>query len=47
MKRNHIHFAIGYKSAEVISGMRTSSEILIYIDLEAALKGGNSKVIDL
>lgn len=40
MKRTHIHFAIGYKSAEVISGMRTSSEILIYIDLESANREG-------
>ena len=34
MKRNHIHFATGLPSDtnQVISGMRTSCEIYIYID---------------
>lgn len=40
MGRNHIHFAIGeYGSAEVISGMRKTSEIMIYLNLEQAMKG--------
>jgi hypothetical protein len=41
MERNHIHFAIGqYGSAVVISGMRSSAQVLIYLDVEAALKDG-------
>lgn len=41
MKRQHIHFAIGeYGSAVVISGMRSSAQVLIYLDVEAALKDG-------
>ncbi|KAK3587805.1 hypothetical protein CHS0354_042767 [Potamilus streckersoni] len=38
-KRNHIHFAAGEPGENgVISGMRSSCEVLIYIDLEKALK---------
>jgi len=41
MNRQHIHFAIGeYGSANVISGMRKTCEVVIYIDLETALKDG-------
>ena len=40
MNRNHIHFASGLLGENgVISGMRSSCEICIYIDLEKALKG--------
>jgi 2'-phosphotransferase len=41
MKRNHIHFATGLLGEEgVISGMRHSCTVLIYLDLEKALKDG-------
>lgn len=41
MKRQHIHFAIGeYGSGVVISGMRSSAQVLIYLDVEAALQDG-------
>jgi len=41
MSRNHIHFAIGeYGSSDVISGMRKTSEVMVYIDLESAMKDG-------
>jgi len=40
MKRNHIHLAQGLAGDGVISGMRTSSQILIYLDLAKALKDG-------
>jgi len=41
MGRNHIHLSIGeYGSKEVISGMRSSAQILIYIDIEQAMKDG-------
>lgn len=41
MKRNHIHLASGKPGDEgVISGMRNSSKVFIYIDIEAALKDG-------
>ncbi|KAF7345382.1 tRNA 2'-phosphotransferase [Mycena venus] len=39
MSRNHIHFAQSV-TGEVISGMRSSSEVLIFINLERALKAG-------
>ncbi|KAK2567551.1 tRNA 2'-phosphotransferase 1 [Acropora cervicornis] len=42
MKRNHIHFAIGEPGEDgVISGIRGSCEILIYINLKKALNGEN------
>eukprot|EP01126_Amoeba_proteus_P013904 TRINITY_DN15996_c0_g1_i9.p1 TRINITY_DN15996_c0_g1~~TRINITY_DN15996_c0_g1_i9.p1 ORF type:complete len:183 (-),score=31.71 TRINITY_DN15996_c0_g1_i9:149-697(-) len=41
MNRQHIHFAIGdCSSSEVVSGMRKSSEVLIHLDVEAALRDG-------
>lgn len=40
MNRNHIHLAQGVPGDAVISGMRNSSQILIYIDLSAALAAG-------
>lgn len=41
MNRNHIHFATGLpKSSNVISGMRNSSQVLIYIDVEYAMNDG-------
>ncbi|KAJ7493183.1 KptA family-domain-containing protein [Mycena galericulata] len=36
MSRNHIHLAQGY-TGDVISGMRSSSEVLIFIDVARAL----------
>ncbi|XP_071545703.1 tRNA 2'-phosphotransferase 1 isoform X2 [Panulirus ornatus] len=40
MSRTHIHFAPGLpKEWDVISGMRTSSQIYIYVDLPKALAG--------
>ena len=39
MKRNHIHFAIGYPGEKsVISGMKKSGDVYIELDLEKALK---------
>jgi len=41
MKRQHIHFAAGEPGDQgVISGMRTSCQIFIYLDVTAALNGG-------
>lgn len=41
MGRTHIHFTTGLSSDNtVISGMRRSCEVLIYLDLENALKDG-------
>lgn len=41
MSRNHIHFAVGTpQESHVISGMRASCELLIYIDLNAAIHDG-------
>jgi len=38
MSRNHIHFAIGEIGAEgVISGMRSSAQVLIYLDVAKAI----------
>lgn len=42
MKRNHIHLAKGRPgSSNVISGMRSSSQIIIHIDIISALKQGD------
>ena len=44
MGRNHIHWAAGVPGqgggSSVISGMRASSEVLLYLDVAAALAGG-------
>jgi len=40
MKRNHIHLAQGVAGDNVVSGMRTSSQILIFIDVQRALDDG-------
>lgn len=40
MKRNHIHLAQGVGGDNVISGMRKSSQILIFIDIQKALDAG-------
>lgn|GEM_PF-4081194 len=41
MSRNHIHFAPGMPQEEgVISGMRSTCDIYIQIDMEAAIKDG-------
>jgi len=41
MSRNHIHFAVGEVGAnEVISGMRRSTEVMIYLDVAKALAAG-------
>lgn len=38
MKRNHIHFALGEpNSDQVISGMRSSAQVLIYLDIQKIL----------
>ncbi|EGN95113.1 hypothetical protein SERLA73DRAFT_143184 [Serpula lacrymans var. lacrymans S7.3] len=40
MKRNHIHLAQGIAGDSVVSGMRKSSQILIYIDVQKAIDAG-------
>ncbi|KAK7482223.1 hypothetical protein BaRGS_00026572 [Batillaria attramentaria] len=41
MSRTHVHFAAGEPGESgVISGMRNSCDIMIYLDLEKALSGG-------
>ncbi|KAL8590091.1 hypothetical protein ACOMHN_034322 [Nucella lapillus] len=41
MKRTHVHFAAGEPGhSGVISGMRGSCDLIIYLDLEKALGGG-------
>jgi 2'-phosphotransferase len=41
MQRNHVHMAVGTpEEKDVISGMRSSCELVIYIDVEKAMKGG-------
>ncbi|KAI0272710.1 KptA family-domain-containing protein [Gloeopeniophorella convolvens] len=40
MKRNHIHIAQGVPGDGVISGMRVSAQVLIYIDVQKALDAG-------
>ncbi|KAI0640747.1 KptA family-domain-containing protein [Trametes meyenii] len=40
MTRNHIHLAQGVPGSGVISGMRNSSQILIYVDVQKALDAG-------
>lgn len=46
MGRTHIHFAIGEVGEEgVISGMRGSAEVIIYIDLPKAMAGEYFRVL--
>ena len=41
MNRNHIHLATGVsEDSKVVSGMRSNCNILIYIDMELAMKDG-------
>ena len=41
MKRNHIHFAAGEPGDQgVISGMRSSAQVFIYVDTEKAMADG-------
>jgi len=41
MSRTHIHFAVGLPGDEqVISGMRSSAQVLVYIDLRRAIQAG-------
>ncbi|KAI0825770.1 KptA family-domain-containing protein [Irpex lacteus] len=40
MKRNHIHLAQGLPGTGVLSGMRQSSSVFIYVDVEKALQAG-------
>ncbi|KAI8985531.1 KptA family-domain-containing protein [Trametes punicea] len=40
MTRNHIHLAQGVAGSGVISGMRSSSQILIYVDVQKAIDAG-------
>eukprot|EP01027_Heterolobosea_sp_BB2_P018444 GEZU01025977.1.p1 GENE.GEZU01025977.1~~GEZU01025977.1.p1 ORF type:complete len:235 (+),score=76.74 GEZU01025977.1:507-1211(+) len=41
MSRTHIHFAAGEPGTkEVISGMRNSAQVFIYVDIKEALKDG-------
>jgi 2'-phosphotransferase len=41
MKRNHIHMAVGLPGAdEVISGMRKSCQVILYINVAAAMAAG-------
>lgn len=42
MKRNHIHLAKGRPgSSNVISGMRSSSQVILHVDIISALKQGD------
>ncbi|CAL1715165.1 unnamed protein product [Somion occarium] len=40
MRRNHIHLAQGVPGSGVISGMRQSAQILIHVDVQAAIDAG-------
>lgn len=40
MSRNHIHLAQGVPGSGVISGMRSSSSIFIFVDIQKALAAG-------
>eukprot|EP00754_Rhynchopus_humris_P005023 Rhum_TRINITY_DN12517_c0_g1::Rhum_TRINITY_DN12517_c0_g1_i1::g.52524::m.52524/K10669/TRPT1, TPT1; 2'-phosphotransferase len=41
MGRQHVHFATGLPKADgVMSGMRTSCEVVVYLDVEKCLAGG-------
>ena len=48
MNRNHIHFAPGFPgSSGVISGMRSTVELYIFIDLKKAMNGKNGFIVTL
>ncbi|RDB15959.1 tRNA 2'-phosphotransferase 1 [Hypsizygus marmoreus] len=40
MGRNHIHLAEGFPGAHVVSGIRSTSKILIFVNVKKALKAG-------
>ncbi|KAG6334570.1 hypothetical protein ID866_4525 [Astraeus odoratus] len=40
MRRNHIHLAQGIPGSGVLSGMRNSSQVLIFIDIQKAIDAG-------
>ena len=40
MARNHIHFAQGLPQDRVVSGMRNSSTVFIYLDTKKCLEEG-------
>lgn len=40
MNRNHIHLAQGVPGDNIISGMRNSSQVLIFVDVQKALDAG-------
>ncbi|VUZ55452.1 unnamed protein product [Hymenolepis diminuta] len=40
MRRRHIHFVMDPEDKKVISGMRQTAEILIYVDINAAIRHG-------
>ena len=43
MGRNHIHFAVGTPGeSHVISGMRSTCQVLVYVDIEKAIADGVS-----
>jgi RNA:NAD 2'-phosphotransferase (TPT1/KptA family) len=41
MSRNHVHFASGLpEEGSVVSGMRGSAQVLVYVDVERAVNDG-------
>jgi 2'-phosphotransferase len=40
MKRNHIHFAVSDDLKKIKSGFRVNSQVLVYVDVEKAMKDG-------
>lgn len=40
MQRNHIHFTDSYPEDKPISGMRSSCDIFIEIDIQSAIENG-------
>ncbi|KAI6010877.1 KptA family-domain-containing protein [Pisolithus orientalis] len=40
MKRNHVHLAQGVPGSGILSGMRNSSQVLIFIDVQKAIDAG-------
>jgi len=46
MNRNHVHFSTGLpedNGKEVISGMRSDAEVLVYVDVERSIREGGLK----